>query len=136
MIFSSVASSLFNIPEISVRTLNTKCSGVDQMTVNLSGGNQQKVIIGKWLAVIFPLEIGFAPKIPSIHSDLPAPISPPKPKISPFLTSKLIFLAVLSLRVKFSTLKITSLSFSICSRNFRYHKSEKIQGRRIDRPLK
>lgn len=31
--------------------LNTKCSGLDQMTVNLSGGNQQKVIIGKWLAV-------------------------------------------------------------------------------------
>ncbi|MCI9681074.1 MAG: sugar ABC transporter ATP-binding protein [Lachnospiraceae bacterium] len=39
------------IAEEEVRTLNTKCSGVDQMTVNLSGGNQQKVIIGKWLAV-------------------------------------------------------------------------------------
>lgn len=37
--------------EEEVRALNTKCSGVDQMTVNLSGGNQQKVIIGKWLAV-------------------------------------------------------------------------------------
>lgn len=34
-----------------IQALNTKCSGVDQMTVNLSGGNQQKVIIGKWLAV-------------------------------------------------------------------------------------
>lgn len=34
-----------------VNRLNTKCSGIDQMTVNLSGGNQQKVIIGKWLAV-------------------------------------------------------------------------------------
>ncbi len=34
-----------------VDALNTKCSGIDQMTVNLSGGNQQKVIIGKWLAV-------------------------------------------------------------------------------------
>ena len=34
-----------------VERLNTKCSGIDQMTVNLSGGNQQKVIIGKWLAV-------------------------------------------------------------------------------------
>lgn len=31
--------------------LHTKCSGVDQMTVNLSGGNQQKVIVSKWLAV-------------------------------------------------------------------------------------
>ncbi|NBK93185.1 sugar ABC transporter ATP-binding protein [bacterium 1XD21-13] len=37
--------------EEEVKALNTKCSGVDQMTVNLSGGNQQKVIIGKWLAV-------------------------------------------------------------------------------------
>lgn len=34
-----------------VEALNTKCSSIDQMTVNLSGGNQQKVIIGKWLAV-------------------------------------------------------------------------------------
>lgn len=34
-----------------IKRLNTKCSGVDQMTVKLSGGNQQKVIIGKWLAV-------------------------------------------------------------------------------------
>ena len=31
--------------------LNTKCTGIDQMTVNLSGGNQQKVIISKWLAI-------------------------------------------------------------------------------------
>ncbi|MDI9505934.1 MAG: ATP-binding cassette domain-containing protein [Clostridiales bacterium] len=31
--------------------LRTKCWGIDQMTVNLSGGNQQKVIVGKWLAV-------------------------------------------------------------------------------------
>ena len=33
------------------KMLNTKCTGVDQMTVNLSGGNQQKVIISKWLAI-------------------------------------------------------------------------------------
>jgi D-allose transport system ATP-binding protein len=33
------------------KLLRTKCSGVDQMTINLSGGNQQKVIISKWLAV-------------------------------------------------------------------------------------
>ena len=31
--------------------LRTKCSSIDQMTVNLSGGNQQKVIVSKWLAV-------------------------------------------------------------------------------------
>lgn len=31
--------------------LNTKCTGIDQMTYNLSGGNQQKVIISKWLSV-------------------------------------------------------------------------------------
>ena len=31
--------------------MRTKCSGIDQMTMNLSGGNQQKVIVGKWLAV-------------------------------------------------------------------------------------
>ena len=37
--------------EKQVEALNTKCAGVDQMTVKLSGGNQQKVIIGKWLAV-------------------------------------------------------------------------------------
>jgi len=33
------------------KELDTKCSSIDQMTVNLSGGNQQKVIISKWLAV-------------------------------------------------------------------------------------
>lgn len=33
------------------KMLNTKCTSVDQMTVNLSGGNQQKVIISKWLAI-------------------------------------------------------------------------------------
>lgn len=33
------------------KKLNTKCSGIDQMTMYLSGGNQQKVIISKWLAI-------------------------------------------------------------------------------------
>jgi len=33
------------------KKLNVKCTGIDQMTYNLSGGNQQKVIISKWLAV-------------------------------------------------------------------------------------
>lgn len=31
-------------------SINIKCTSVEQMTVNLSGGNQQKVILGKWLA--------------------------------------------------------------------------------------
>src|SRR5690606_6430856 len=29
--------------------LRIRCSGVDQKTLNLSGGNQQKVVLGKWL---------------------------------------------------------------------------------------
>ena len=31
------------------RALNIRCAGVDQQVVNLSGGNQQKVVLGKWL---------------------------------------------------------------------------------------
>ncbi len=34
-----------------IQQLNIKCTGENQLTVNLSGGNQQKVIISKWLAV-------------------------------------------------------------------------------------
>ncbi|MVB11510.1 Galactose/methyl galactoside import ATP-binding protein MglA [Caprobacter fermentans] len=30
--------------------LHIKCTGINQMVVDLSGGNQQKVILGKWLA--------------------------------------------------------------------------------------
>jgi D-allose transport system ATP-binding protein len=33
------------------RKLRTKCSSINQLTMNLSGGNQQKVIVSKWLAV-------------------------------------------------------------------------------------
>jgi ribose transport system ATP-binding protein len=32
-----------------VDSLATKTPGVDQLVVNLSGGNQQKVVIAKWL---------------------------------------------------------------------------------------
>ena len=32
-----------------VEELDTKTPGVDQLVVNLSGGNQQKVVIAKWL---------------------------------------------------------------------------------------
>ena len=33
-----------------VKALSIKCTSPEQMTVNLSGGNQQKVILGKWMA--------------------------------------------------------------------------------------
>ncbi len=33
----------------SVQALNIKCTSVQQLTMNLSGGNQQKVILGKWM---------------------------------------------------------------------------------------
>jgi D-allose transport system ATP-binding protein len=32
------------------KSLNIKCAGIDQNITELSGGNQQKVLIGKWLA--------------------------------------------------------------------------------------
>jgi len=31
------------------RALNIRCAGTDQLVVNLSGGNQQKVVLSKWL---------------------------------------------------------------------------------------
>jgi ribose transport system ATP-binding protein len=33
-----------------VRRLSVRCTGIDQMVSTLSGGNQQKIVIGKWLA--------------------------------------------------------------------------------------
>jgi ribose transport system ATP-binding protein len=33
-----------------VRRLSIRCTGISQVTAALSGGNQQKVVIGKWLA--------------------------------------------------------------------------------------
>ncbi len=33
-----------------IKDLDVKCSGVDQFVYTLSGGNQQKIAIGKWLA--------------------------------------------------------------------------------------
>jgi ribose transport system ATP-binding protein len=32
-----------------IEKLNTKTPGIDQLAKNLSGGNQQKVVVGKWL---------------------------------------------------------------------------------------
>jgi ribose transport system ATP-binding protein len=32
-----------------VKRLNTKTPSIDQLAKNLSGGNQQKVVVGKWL---------------------------------------------------------------------------------------
>jgi ribose transport system ATP-binding protein len=34
-----------------VQRLSVRCTGVEQIVSTLSGGNQQKVVIGKWLAV-------------------------------------------------------------------------------------
>lgn len=39
-----------NVAEEYVKSLATKTPSVDQLVVNLSGGNQQKVVIAKWLA--------------------------------------------------------------------------------------
>ena len=33
-----------------IKTMRTKCMGPNDMISNLSGGNQQKVVVGKWLA--------------------------------------------------------------------------------------
>jgi ribose transport system ATP-binding protein len=33
-----------------VKMLSVRCSGIDQVAATLSGGNQQKIVIGKWLA--------------------------------------------------------------------------------------
>src|SRR5262249_58314391 len=33
-----------------VAKLSIRCTGIEQPTATLSGGNQQKVVIGKWLA--------------------------------------------------------------------------------------
>ena len=37
------------VTEKYVNLLNTKTPGIDQLVMNLSGGNQQKVVIAKWL---------------------------------------------------------------------------------------
>lgn len=52
--FSSPAGFVRNEKESSiandfVKKLNIKCSTVNQIVANLSGGNQQKVVVGKWL---------------------------------------------------------------------------------------
>jgi D-allose transport system ATP-binding protein len=39
------------IAEDMKKNLNIRCSSINQLVVNLSGGNQQKVIIGKWLGI-------------------------------------------------------------------------------------
>ena len=38
-----------NITMEYIQKLNTKTPGIDQLAKNLSGGNQQKVVVGKWL---------------------------------------------------------------------------------------
>jgi ribose transport system ATP-binding protein len=39
------------VAETEVARLRTKTPSIDQKVVNLSGGNQQKVVLGKWLAM-------------------------------------------------------------------------------------
>jgi ribose transport system ATP-binding protein len=39
------------VAEAEVKRLRTKTSSIRQLVVNLSGGNQQKVVLGKWLAI-------------------------------------------------------------------------------------
>jgi ribose transport system ATP-binding protein len=39
-----------SLAEQAVRTLAIRCSGIEQDAGKLSGGNQQKVVMGKWLA--------------------------------------------------------------------------------------
>ncbi|MGK3961510.1 sugar ABC transporter ATP-binding protein [Sorangium sp. So ce118] len=39
------------VAESEVKRLRTKTPGIGQLVVNLSGGNQQKVVLGKWLAM-------------------------------------------------------------------------------------
>jgi ribose transport system ATP-binding protein len=39
------------VAEQEMKRLNTKATGPEQRVVNLSGGNQQKVVLGKWLAM-------------------------------------------------------------------------------------
>jgi ribose transport system ATP-binding protein len=38
------------LAEETVEDLSVRCNGIDQIVSSLSGGNQQKVVIGKWLA--------------------------------------------------------------------------------------
>jgi ribose transport system ATP-binding protein len=38
------------VAEEAVRRLGVRCRGIEQIVATLSGGNQQKVVIGKWLA--------------------------------------------------------------------------------------
>ena len=39
------------VAESEIKRLRTKASSIRQLVVNLSGGNQQKVVLGKWLAM-------------------------------------------------------------------------------------
>ncbi|MDX3924470.1 MAG: sugar ABC transporter ATP-binding protein [Shinella sp.] len=39
-----------SVARVAVETLGVRCGSIDQLAGTLSGGNQQKVVIGKWLA--------------------------------------------------------------------------------------
>lgn len=42
-------SKMVNATKKEIKTMRTKCMGPDDMITSLSGGNQQKIIFGKWL---------------------------------------------------------------------------------------
>ena len=48
-IFRAEAQKLLKATGKEIKTMRTKCMGPDDMITSLSGGNQQKVIFGKWL---------------------------------------------------------------------------------------
>ena len=48
---SSTARAERHVAEAEVARLRTKTPSISQKVVNLSGGNQQKVVLGKWLAM-------------------------------------------------------------------------------------
>ena len=44
-----VKQSEINTASEQIEKLNVRCSGIEQLTTNLSGGNQQKVVLAKWI---------------------------------------------------------------------------------------
>ena len=46
-----IDSSMYKATENEIEVMHTKCMGPEDMITSLSGGNQQKVIIGRWLEI-------------------------------------------------------------------------------------
>ena len=47
--FNTTIANMVRATAEEIKVMHTKCMGPDDMIANLSGGNQQKVIFGKWL---------------------------------------------------------------------------------------